>query len=76
MSMLPELGERLEDLEFLDSIAKPLAKLTSRAVRPRPVRNLLSRTYLGHPLHPPLTDLPIGAWAMSGLVDALLRGEG
>jgi hypothetical protein len=34
MSMLPELGERLEDLDFLDSIAKPLAKLTSRAVRP------------------------------------------
>ena len=76
MSMLPELAGRLEDLDFLDSFAKPLAKLTSRAVRPRPVRNFLSGTYLGHPLHPPLTDLPIGAWAMSGLMDTLGGGEG
>src|SRR5437016_14551127 len=75
MSMLPELAGRLEDLDFLDSFAKPLAKLTSRAVRPRPVRNFLSGTYLGHPLHPPLTDLPIGAWAMSGLMDSV-GGEG
>src|SRR2546423_2582526 len=69
MSILPELVGRLEDLDVLDAFAKPLAELTSRAVRPKPVRNLLSGTNLGHPLHPPLTDLPIGAWAMSGLLD-------
>jgi hypothetical protein len=34
------------------------------------VRNLLSGTDLGHPLHPMLTDLPIGAWVMSALLDA------
>jgi hypothetical protein len=33
-------------------------------VRPRVVRNLLSGTYLGHPLHPVLTDLSIGGWVM------------
>ena len=32
------------------------------------VRNLLSGTDLGHPLH--LTDLPIGAWVMSAPLDA------
>ena len=27
--------------------------------------------WLGHPLHPLLTDLPIGAWSMAALLDAL-----
>jgi hypothetical protein len=45
--------------------AWPPAGAVSRAVRPRVVRNLLSGTDLGHPLHPMLTDLPIGAWVMS-----------
>ena len=34
------------------------------------VRNLLSGTNLGHPLHPMLTDVPIGAWSMSTLLDS------
>jgi len=38
-------------------------------VQPRVVRNLLSGTDLGEPLHPVLTDLPIGAWVMSALLD-------
>lgn len=38
-------------------------------VRPRAVRNVLSGTYLGHPLHPMLTDVPLGAWTMSALLD-------
>jgi hypothetical protein len=33
-------------------VAKPLAGAVGRAVRPRMVRNLLSGTDLGHPLHP------------------------
>jgi nitrite reductase/ring-hydroxylating ferredoxin subunit/uncharacterized membrane protein len=45
--------------------------LVGRAVRPRRVRNLLSGTKLGHPLHPVLTDLPIGAWSMSTLLDTV-----
>ena len=39
-------------------------RTVGRAVRPRVVRNLLSGTYLGHPLHPVLTDLSIGGWVM------------
>ena len=50
-------------------VAKPLAAAVGRAVRPRAVRNLLSGTNLGHPLHPMLTDLPIGAWTMLVLLD-------
>ena len=47
-----------------------MARTVGRAVRLTVVRNLLSGTDLGHPLHPVLTDLPIGAWMMSALLAA------
>jgi nitrite reductase/ring-hydroxylating ferredoxin subunit len=71
MNMLRQTIRRLERLEALDKVARPLARTVGRAVRPRVVRNLLSGTDLGHPLHPMLTDLPIGAWVMSALLDAV-----
>lgn len=70
MNILHQAARRLERLEALDKVAKPLAGAVGRAVRPRVMRNLLSGTDLGHPLHPMLTDLPIGAWVMSALPDA------
>ena len=70
MNILHQAARRLERLEALDKVARPPPGAVSRAVRPRVVRNLLSGTHLGHPLHPVLTDLPIGAWVMSALLDA------
>jgi nitrite reductase/ring-hydroxylating ferredoxin subunit/uncharacterized membrane protein len=35
------------------------------------VKNLLHGTWIGHPLHPVLTDIPIGAWTMAAVFDAL-----
>jgi hypothetical protein len=69
--MLHDLVRRVERIEALDRLARPLVKVISPAVRPRAVRNLLSGTYVGHPLHPMLTDLPIGAWGMSAVLDAV-----
>src|SRR5436190_19421316 len=71
MRVLHEAARRIERLEALDRVAKPAARAVGRAVRPRMVRNLLSGTNLGHPLHPMLTDLPIGAWTMATLLDAV-----
>src|SRR5260370_14658374 len=70
MNILQQAARRLERLEALDKVARPLAGAVGRAVRPRVVRNLLSGTDLGHPLPPMLTDLPIGAWVMSAPLDA------
>ena len=70
MNILQQVARRLERLEALDKVAKPLAGTVGRAVRPRVVRNLLSGTDLGHPLPPMLTDPPIGAWVMSAPLDA------
>ena len=70
MNILQQAARRLERLEALDKVAQPLARTVGRAVQPTVVRNLLTGTDLGHPLHPVLTDLPIGAWMMSALLDA------
>jgi nitrite reductase/ring-hydroxylating ferredoxin subunit/uncharacterized membrane protein len=71
MSALREIVRRLERFEALDRIARPVAGSIAGVVRPRVVRNLLSGVYLGHPLHPMATDVPIGAWGMAGLLDAI-----
>lgn len=71
MNILHQAVRRLERLEALDKVAKPLAGAVGRVVQPRVVRNLLSGTDLGHPLHPMLTDLPVGAWVMSALLDTV-----
>ncbi|NMR29410.1 Rieske 2Fe-2S domain-containing protein [Crystallibacter degradans] len=71
MNVLHQVVEKLEGLEFLDKVAEPYAATMGRIVKPRYLRSLLSGTYLGHPLHPLLTDLPIGAWTMATLLDNL-----
>jgi nitrite reductase/ring-hydroxylating ferredoxin subunit len=63
------LVRRIEDFAALDKVAKPVTGLVGKVVQPRVIRNLLSGTYLGHPAHPMLTDVPIGAWTMSALLD-------
>jgi nitrite reductase/ring-hydroxylating ferredoxin subunit len=71
MSALHKLMARIEQTEALDKVAQPVAGLVGRIVKPRPVRNILSGSYLGHPLHPLMTDLPIGAWTMATLLDTV-----
>lgn len=66
---LDSMVKAIEQFDFLDGFAASLARLVGKAVDPRPVRNLLSGTYIGHPLHPVLTDLPIGAWTMAAFLD-------
>ncbi|MFN2557108.1 MAG: Rieske 2Fe-2S domain-containing protein [Nitriliruptorales bacterium] len=67
--MLYELVEQLGRMDVLDAVARPLSKKIAGAVRPRPLKDLLSGTWLGHPVHPMLTDVPIGAWAGALVVD-------
>jgi nitrite reductase/ring-hydroxylating ferredoxin subunit/uncharacterized membrane protein len=71
MSMPQKMVRRLERAEALDGAAGPVSRAVQWAVRPRLVRNLLSGTNLGHPLHPTLTDVPIGAWSMAALLDTV-----
>jgi len=38
---------------------------------PQPVRNVLDGVWLGTPLHPALTDVPLGAWTVAAALDAV-----
>jgi nitrite reductase/ring-hydroxylating ferredoxin subunit/uncharacterized membrane protein len=69
-----EWTERLEGLEGLDELAGTLADAVGKLVPTGPLKDALSGTWLGHSLHPVLTDLPIGTWTSAALLD-LLGGE-
>ncbi len=64
---LRELIGKLEGLEGLDGVSDRLAGAVNSAVGP--VKSLLSGTWLEHPLHPLLTDLPIGCWSGAVILD-------
>jgi nitrite reductase/ring-hydroxylating ferredoxin subunit/uncharacterized membrane protein len=66
------IAERIEQLEALDAVSGPLQKAV-RTVVPQQseLKDVLSGTWLGHPLHPPLTDVVIGTWTSALLLDVL-----
>jgi nitrite reductase/ring-hydroxylating ferredoxin subunit len=69
---LRELPHQTEQIESLDQVAGLLANAVKRAVPDgSPVNEVLSGTDLGHPLHPPLTDVVIGAWTGAVALDWL-----
>jgi nitrite reductase/ring-hydroxylating ferredoxin subunit/uncharacterized membrane protein len=69
---LRDLPLRAEQFDSLDGVARGLAKAVERAAPEGSSRNeALSGTASGHPLHPPLTDLVIGAWTSAVALDWL-----
>jgi uncharacterized membrane protein len=69
------IAERIEQLDVLDTVSEPLQNAVRSAVpQESELKDLLSGTWLGHPLHPPLTDAVIGAWTSALLLD-LAGGE-
>jgi nitrite reductase/ring-hydroxylating ferredoxin subunit/uncharacterized membrane protein len=55
--------------ERLDAVAGPAGDAVRHALDRQPVKDALSGTWLGHPLHPLLTDLPIGFWTSAFTLD-------
>jgi nitrite reductase/ring-hydroxylating ferredoxin subunit/uncharacterized membrane protein len=66
-----EAIDAITDLEQLDAPARALGKAVRGTVPAGPVKDALSGTWLGHALHPLLTDLPIGTWTSAVLLDWL-----
>ena len=62
---------RLEEAQALDGVSDKLQAVVSGAVRPQQLRDLLHGTWLGHPLHPVLVQLPVGAFMSAAVLDLL-----
>lgn len=60
---------RVEKSEALDKPAELLAGLLRRVIRPGTIEDVLSGTPSGHPLHPALVAVPIGAWSTALVLD-------
>ena len=76
--MKRDLSERVEIAIINSNAAKrvsaPLDTLLNRLFQTaalRPLKLLLNGTWFGHPLHPLLTDVPIGAWTVAILLDLI-----
>jgi nitrite reductase/ring-hydroxylating ferredoxin subunit len=70
--VLRELAERIEGIQQLDSAGGALKSLVDRYIPQRSeLKDLLCGTWLGHPLHPVLTDVVVGAWTSSFLLDLI-----
>ena len=68
-SPLNALAARLEAVEALDPPARLAARTVRRLIPDGAPRQVLNGAWLGHALHPLLTDLPIGTWTSSVLLD-------
>jgi nitrite reductase/ring-hydroxylating ferredoxin subunit/uncharacterized membrane protein len=55
----------------MDRPAAAVSGAVATMTPPGPVKDLLSGTWLGHPLHPLLTDLPIGFWTSAWVLDLI-----
>lgn len=69
-------AEKLGGLERLDAPAGAAAKAVAQVVGRGGLKDLLSGTRLGHPLHPLLTDIPIGTLASATVLDLLANERG
>lgn len=69
---------RVASANWIDRPADAIAGAVSAVYRPlRPLQDLLNGTVLGHPLHPLVTDVVIGAWTVTLVLDLLgLAGVG
>jgi nitrite reductase/ring-hydroxylating ferredoxin subunit/uncharacterized membrane protein len=66
---LRPLARAIEAASVLDPPAQAAGKAVRGAIAPGPLKDGLSGTWLGHALHPLLTDTVVGTWASALLLD-------
>lgn len=70
------LKEVFSNQEWIDQAAVPVQKGVSKAFQSggslgQRIADFLHGVWLGHPLHPVLTDIPVGAWTATVVLDAM-----
>ena len=78
-------GEQITDAIARQAWAMPVEDALQKAVSGafkaggktgKNVEDALHGTWLGHPLHPVLTDVPLGAWTVAAALDLIEAGTG
>jgi uncharacterized membrane protein len=69
--VLVDLTRRLEGATALDGPRRTAQRLADVLLADRTRRELLHGTWLGHAVHPVMTDLPLGCWVSASLLDLL-----
>ena len=59
----------IEEVDSLDAAADQVSQAVSRVTHRPPVSNVVGGSWIGHPVHPILTDLPIGLWTRAFVLD-------
>lgn len=77
MKTLPGLKqvERLEEAAWLDPVVKGLRPVAQALLRARWLADILHGVPFGHPLHPAIVLVPVGAWSSAAILDALPENE-
>ncbi len=81
MMLTKRVASLVEQIPGLSDTGLKLSRSIHEAVmkggKPaRKLADLLHGTWLGHPLHPVLTDVAIGAWAFAGVFDVIASVKG
>ena len=69
-----ELLTKLEQASGLDRVGDRVQRVVQGTLRSQRVRDALHGVWLGHPLHPAMVQVPVGAWISAAVVD-LLPGQ-
>jgi len=71
-----DLMRPMQGWEVLDPAGEWLSGKVNQLLGPGSLKSALSGSWLGHPLHPLLTDVPIGALAAATVIDVLGGEDG
>src|SRR5438445_12845196 len=63
--------ERQRWLEPLADFLQKIAAAIYKGTAGHALKSFLNGTWLGHPLHPVITDIPVGAWTLAILFDLI-----
>jgi nitrite reductase/ring-hydroxylating ferredoxin subunit/uncharacterized membrane protein len=72
---LHDVAEQVGGVEPLDRVAEGLLRVAKKAIPAGPLKDVLSGSKVGHPLHPALTDVPIGSFTAATVLDLLGAGR-
>ncbi|HUS61856.1 MAG TPA: DUF2231 domain-containing protein [Acidimicrobiales bacterium] len=67
--IVSRVAHRIEEVEALETIARAAEGVIRRPLDQPGVKAVLGGEWLGHAAHPMLTDLPIGFWTGSMVLD-------